>query len=112
MEKFVISKKTSGEFKFDFIDKKGSVILSSGSYTRKRMCINGIESVRRNSQDCKKFNRKASSSSEPYFNLKAFNGKILGISQVFEDKVSRDNGIESVKSNAPIAPVEDLSKSL
>jgi uncharacterized protein YegP (UPF0339 family) len=109
MEKFVISKKATGEFQFDFIDKKGNILLRSGSYTRKTMCINGIESVKRNSQDNSKFNCKRSSNDEPYFNLKSFNGKILGISQIFEDKASRDNGIEYVKNKAPNAPIEDQS---
>lgn len=110
MEKFIISRKTTGEFKFDFIDKKGIVILSSGSYTRKTMCIKGIESVKWNSQDSSKFNRKRSLNSEPYFNLKSFNGKILVVSQIYEDKVSRDNGIESVINKAPKASIEDQSK--
>ena len=44
MGKFVITKNTNGEFQFDFIDKKGKVILSSGGYTRKLMCLKGIES--------------------------------------------------------------------
>ena len=107
MEKFVISKKINGEFQFDFIDKKGNILLRSGGYTRKTICIKGIESVKRNSQDISKFNRKRSLNNEPYFNLKSFNGKILGISQIFEDKVLRDSGIEYVKNKASNAPIED-----
>jgi uncharacterized protein YegP (UPF0339 family) len=110
MEKFVIRKKTNGEFKFDFTDKKGKAILSSGGYTRKTSCINGIEVVRRNAQDPTKFNSKKTPNAEPYFNLKSFNGKIIGVSQVFKDIATRDEGILSVKRNAQNAPVEDESK--
>lgn len=110
MEKFVINKNANGEFQFNFIDKNGLAILTSYPYTRKFMCEKGIESVRRNSQVCKRFYSKTTLNSEPYFNLKAFNGKIIGKSQVFEDSVSRDNGIESLKRKAPVAPVEDQSK--
>jgi uncharacterized protein YegP (UPF0339 family) len=110
MEKFVINKKTNGEFQFDFIDKKGKVILSSGGYTRKLMCIKGIESVRRNSQDNIKFFRKTALNNETYFNLKAFNGKIIGVSKMFKDRFSRDKGIESLKKKAPTASIEDRSK--
>lgn len=110
MEKFVISKTIDGYFKFDFIDNKGNILLRSGSYTRKTMCINGIESVKRNSQDSSKFNRKRFMNSEPYFNLKSFNGKILGTSQMYNDKTSRDNAIEILKSKAPGASIEDQSK--
>jgi uncharacterized protein YegP (UPF0339 family) len=109
MEKFVIRKKTTGEFQFDFIDKEGNIILRSGTYTRKTMCINGIESVKRNSKDNSKFNLKKSPNDEPYFNLKSFNGKILGVSKIFEDKSSRNNSIESLKSKALEAPIEDQS---
>lgn len=112
MEKFVINKKTSGEFQFDFIDKKGKVILRSGEYTRKFMCLKGIESVRRNSQDIIKFFKKTAANNEAYFNLKAFNGKIIGVSTMFKDRFSRDKGIESLKKKAPIASIEDRSKKL
>lgn len=110
MEKFVINKKTNGEFQFDFIDKKGKVILSSGGYTRKLMCVKGIESVKRNSQNTINFFRKTSLNNETYFNLKAFNGKVIGVSKMFKDRFSRDKGIESVKRKAPNALVEDRSK--
>jgi uncharacterized protein YegP (UPF0339 family) len=110
MEKFVISKNTNGEFQFDFIDKKGRVILSSGGYTRKLMCLKGIESVKRNSQDNIKFFRKTSLNNETYFNLKAFNGKIIGVSKKFKDRFSRDKGIESLKKKAPDALIEDRSR--
>jgi uncharacterized protein YegP (UPF0339 family) len=110
MEKFVIRKKANGEFHFDFTDKSGKVILSSYGYTRKTTYINGIEAVRRNSMDHTKFNCKKSPNSESYFNLKSSNGKIIGVSQVFEDKVSLDKGMESVKYKAQDALIEDESK--
>ncbi|KQX09879.1 YegP family protein [Flavobacterium sp. Root420] len=110
MEKFVINKKVNGEFQFDFIDKKGKIILSSGGYTRKLMCIKGIESVKLNSQDSIKFFRKTSLNNETYFNLKAFNGKIIGVSKMFKDRFSRDKGIEYFIKKAPAASIEDRSK--
>ncbi|MNR32160.1 hypothetical protein D3C85_1497220 [compost metagenome] len=110
MEKFVINRNGNGEFRFDFTDKRGHVILSSGGYTRKFMCLKGIESVKRNSQDSIKFYRKASSNNEFYFNLKAFNGKVIGISQMFKEPFLREKGIESLKRKAPKAPIVDQSK--
>ena len=110
MEKFVINKKSNGEFQFDFIDKRGKVILSSGGYTRKLMCLKGIDSVRRNSQDNIKFFRKTSRDNETYFNLKAFNGKIIGVSKMFKDRLTRDKGIETLKKKSPAALIEDRSK--
>lgn len=41
------------------------------------------------------------------FDLKAGNGEVIATSEVYAAKASCMNGIESVKKNAPIAPVED-----
>ncbi|MCR4668871.1 MAG: YegP family protein [Clostridia bacterium] len=41
------------------------------------------------------------------FDLKAGNGEVIANSEVYKSKASCLNGIESVKTNAPIAPVED-----
>ena len=41
------------------------------------------------------------------FNLKAGNGEIIATSEVYSSKAACENGIESVKKNAPVAPVED-----
>lgn len=41
------------------------------------------------------------------FNLKAGNGEIIGVSEVYSSESSCKNGIESVKKNAPVAGIED-----
>ena len=41
------------------------------------------------------------------FDLKATNGIVIGTSEVFTSKAACKNSIESVKKNAPIAPIED-----
>lgn len=107
MGKFVITKRTNGEFQFNLKATNGQVILSSEGYTTKAACNNGIDSVRRNSQDDGKFDRKVSKNEKFYFNLKATNGQIIGTSEMYESEKSRDNGIDSVKRNAPDSPVED-----
>jgi len=107
MGKFVISKRTNGEFQFNLVAGNGQVILSSEGYSAKPSCENGIESVRKNSQDDTKFEKKKSSNGKSYFNLKATNGQIIGSSQMYESESSRDNGIVSVQSNAPNATIDD-----
>jgi len=42
------------------------------------------------------------------FRLKAANGEIIAVSEAYESKASCENGVESVKKNAPIATVKDL----
>ena len=41
------------------------------------------------------------------FNLKAGNGQVIATSEVYTTDAACKNGIESVKTNAPIAAVED-----
>lgn len=107
MGKFVITKRTNGEFQFNLNAGNGQTILSSEGYATKPNCENGIESVRRNAQDDSKFDRKTASNGKSFFNLKATNGQIIGSSQMYETEASRDNGIESVKNNATDATVDD-----
>ncbi|MCV9933482.1 YegP family protein [Flavobacterium sp. LS1R47] len=107
MGKFVITKRTNGEFQFNLKANNGQTILASEGYSAKAGCLNGIESVKTNSQDDSKFDRKTSTNGKPYFNLKATNGQIIGTSEMYESVSARDNGIESVKTNAPTATTDD-----
>ena len=109
MGKFVITKREDGEFQFNLQAGNGQTILTSEGYSAKASCENGIESVRKNSQDDTKFDRKTSANGKFYFNLKATNGQIVGSSQMYATLSSNDDGIASVKSNAPGATVEDKS---
>lgn len=109
MGKFVITKRKNGEYQFNLKAGNGQTILSSEGYSAKAGCENGIESVRKNSQDDSKYESKTSANEKYYFNLKATNGQIIGTSEMYESVASKDNGIASVKSNAPDATVDDQS---
>jgi uncharacterized protein YegP (UPF0339 family) len=104
---FVMTQRKDGEFQFNLKAGNGQTILSSEGYAQKASCLNGIASVKANSTDDHKYDRLTSSNGKPYFNLKAANGQIIGSSQMYESEVSRDNGIESVKANAPDATIND-----
>ena len=43
------------------------------------------------------------------FHLRAGNGEIIAVSQPYGSKASVEKGIQSVKTNAPSAKVEDLT---
>lgn len=101
MGTFLITKKKNDEFQFVLKAGNGQVILASEGYTTKAACLNGIESVKKNSQVETRFDKLKSKNGKPYFNLKATNGQIIGNSEMYESVASRDNGIESVKKNAP-----------
>lgn len=107
MGKFVITKRTNGEFQFNLKAGNGQTILTSEGYTTKAACLNGVESVKVNSQDDSRFDRREASNGKPYFNLRASNGQIIGSSEMYESVAVRDSGVNSVKANAPDAIVDD-----
>ncbi len=110
MGKFIIKKRKNDEFQFTLVAGNGQTILTSEGYNNKGGCNNGIESVRTNSQDDSKYDRKTSTNGKAYFNLKAANGQIIGTSELYESEAGLENGIASVKTNAKIATVEDQVK--
>jgi uncharacterized protein YegP (UPF0339 family) len=54
-----------------------------------------------------KFVLKKGTTGKYHFNLVASNGQVIATSESYERKQSALNGIESVKSNAPNAEIED-----
>ena len=121
MGKFVIRNVPSG-IKFDLKATNGQVIATSEVYESKAACENGIESVRRNApvagfedQTAEGFETAINPKFEMYqdkagefrFRLKARNGQIIATSEGYTTKTSCENGIESVRKNAPEAEVEE-----
>ena len=107
MGKFVITTRKNGEFQFNLKAGNGEVILASEGYTAKPSCLNGIESVKKNAAEDKRYERKEAKNGKFFFNLKAGNGQVIGTSEMYESAAGRDKGIESVKRNAPDASTDD-----
>ncbi len=107
MSKFVIKKMTNGQFYFSLRAANSEIILTSEGYTSMQGCINGINSVKSNAIFDGRFVRMTSSNGKFYFNLKSQNGLIVGTSEMYSTSESRENGIESVKRNAPIASIQE-----
>ncbi|MEM7182537.1 MAG: YegP family protein [Spirochaetota bacterium] len=106
---FEIFKDKAGEFRFRLKATNGQIILASEGYKVKSSCKNGIESVKKNSPDDKRYDRKTTTSGKFRFNLKAGNHQVIGTSESYESEKARENGIASIKKNAPNAKLEDKS---
>ncbi|MDI9342520.1 MAG: YegP family protein [Sediminibacterium sp.] len=106
MGTFVLKTGKNGEFYFNLKAGNGQVILSSEGYTSESGRQNGIASVRENAVLDARYDRKTSSNGKPYFTLKASNGQVIGTSELYESEAGRENGITSVKKNAPDAQVK------
>jgi uncharacterized protein len=105
--KFELKKTSNGEFMFNLLAGNGQVILTSETYKAKASANNGIESVRNNSTDDARYVRDTASNGKSFFKLKARNGEVIGKSQMYASGDSMENGIESCKTNAPKAAVDD-----
>ena len=57
-------------------------------------CKNGIESVRKNSPDDSRYERKESTNGKHYFVLMAVNSQIIGTSEMYESVSGMNSGIE------------------
>ena len=105
--KFVLKKSTNGQYHFSLKAGNGETILKSELYTTKASAENGIASVRTNAPNDGRYERKPGTGGQFMFNLKAGNNQIIGTSETYTSAAGRDNGIESVKTHAPTATVDD-----
>ena len=105
--KFEIYKDKAGEFRFRLKAANGQNILASEGYSAKASCMNGIESVQKNSQNPDRFVCKTSDSGKSSFSLTASNGQVIGVSQSYESDSGCKNGMASVAECAPGAAIDD-----
>ena len=106
--KFELKTAKNGKFHFNLKAGNGQIILSSEMYDTKAAAENGIASVKKNSTDDGRYERKTSAKGEPYFALKASNGQQIGKSEMYSSASSMENGIKSVKANAAGAPTKEV----
>ena len=107
--KFVLKTARDGQYFFNLKASNGEIILTSEMYKARPSALNGIESVKRNSADDKRYARQTSSNGKFYFALKAANNQIIGNSEMYESERARDAGIASVKKTAAGAKTEAVT---
>lgn len=104
---FVIRKSANQQFYFNLRAANNQVILTSETYTTKASAQGGISAVRANAPTDSRYEKKSTASGQYYFVLKASNGQTLGRSETYMTTAGMENGISSVKTNAPTATVDD-----
>ena len=119
MGKFIIKQAKSGPM-FNLKARNGEIIGTSEIYSSVDACKNGIASVQKNApvagledQTKENFEKVPNPKFELYkdkagefrFRLKAKNGEIVATGESYKAKASCLKGIESIKKNAPEAPV-------
>lgn len=105
--KYALLKSSNDKFHFNLKAANGEVILSSQMYEAKASAKDGIASVKTNSPDDANYERKTAKDDSPYFVLKAANGQVIGNSEMYSSTSAMENGIASVKTNGPVAEIDD-----
>ncbi len=118
----------AGRFRFHLKAANGQIIAVSHSYGTKENALKGIASIKTNAPIAKtadlttgepKPEHQTGIAQDPVFeiqfnapdrfrfHLKAANGQIIAVSQSYLSKQSAENGIASMKTNAPMAKIID-----
>lgn len=105
--RFVLMGSSAGQYRFVLKAANGEIILTSERYTTKAGAMNGIQSVKTNSPNDARYERKNTTNGQPMFNLKAANGEIIGTSEIYSSAHARDGGISAVKANGPKSSLDD-----
>lgn len=87
---FELDKSSNDQYKFVLKAGNGEIILTSELYTTKSSAENGITSVQANSPLDERYDLKDSSNGKSYFNLRAANHQVIGTSQMYSTKQSRE----------------------
>ena len=121
---------SAGTFRFHLKAANGQIIAVSQSYGTKESALKGIASIKKNAPIAKTadltpggtipesthkpgiiqdtvFEIQFNAPDRFRFHLKAANGQIIAVSQSYLSKQSAENGIASVKTNAPMAKIID-----
>jgi uncharacterized protein len=128
---FEIILDAANKFRFHLKAANGQIIAVSQGYVAKESAIVGIDSVKKNAPIAKivdlttgevavpkhvkgsvqetVFEIQTNAPNKWRFHLKAANGEIIAVSQSYQSKESVESGIASVKKNAPMAKVVDLT---
>jgi hypothetical protein len=105
--KFEIYKDKAGEFRFRLKAGNGQNILASEGYKKKPSALNGIESVKKNAAEPKRFVSSQTPGGKWRFVLTSTNGQTIGTSQSYADEAGCKKGIDSVARTAAGAALDD-----
>ena len=106
---FTLKTGENSEFFFNLKAPNHEIILQSEGYKQKNGALNGIKSVQKNSDRLGQYEKRTSDNYKPYFVLKAMNGEIIGVSEMYESIQAMENGIKSVIKNGQTTEMIDLT---
>lgn len=98
-------KAKDGRFYFNLKAANGEIILTSELYRTKVHAEDVIASVKKNSTELDRYDRRVNRAKKDYFVLKAANHEIIGVSDAYASKAAAEDGICLVMAGAATAEV-------
>lgn len=94
--RFETFKGLDNRYYFHLKANNGQIVLQSQSYASKSGATSGINSVRSNGANVARFEVREARDGNFYFVLKATNGQIIGLSEMYESKANAERGVQTV----------------
>jgi len=108
--KALLKKSSATEpYSFTFVNDEGKMVLKSENYKAKDSASKGINSVKKNCMEDKRYILKESVNGMFFFNIKSANGKIVVTSALYPSTQDRTDAINHVKLHAPGCAIEEHS---
>ncbi|MBS2031764.1 MAG: YegP family protein [Deltaproteobacteria bacterium] len=96
--RFDVFKGLDGKYYFDLRAANGEIVLQSQGYSTKTSANSGVTSVKINGINAARFEVRTAADSSTYFVLKAANGAVIGVSQMYGTSAAANDGIQSMIS--------------
>lgn len=96
--RFESFKGLDGKYYFHLRAANGQIVLQSQAYTTSSSANGGIASVKTNGVVAKRYEVRAAADGSFYFVLKASNGKVIGLSEMYASKSGAQSGAQSCQA--------------
>jgi uncharacterized protein YegP (UPF0339 family) len=106
---FELKSNDDNEYFFHFLNGKGELILMSGEYPDKEQAEQAIKDVRVGSLMSEQIAAGKVPDGDTFFVIKNAAGDILVKSILYGDQMVFDNALHTVKDNACVAEINDLT---
>jgi uncharacterized protein YegP (UPF0339 family) len=96
---FELWESDGGQHYFHFVAANHEIILASEGYSSRSSAFAGILSVWDNGENAGRFDVKQAVSGAHYFTLKAANGRVIGVSEMYGTRSGALRGVDTVIAN-------------
>jgi len=107
---FELNTNDDGQFYFHFVNGQGELLLMSGEYPDKQQAEQAIQEVKVGSLMSNQIAAGTVPDGNSFFVIKNADGDVLVKSILFDSRMVFDNALHTVKDNACIADITDLTQ--